>query len=646
MAWLVFQQSLFLLLLAATAYVAGRLLTGLLAFAGVAEEVSVAAALGLGALSSALFLLGLLGLLRPLPLLVLGLLVHLLGAGVWRRTAARLRRWRPGRPAAGALAVGLLHLPAFLLTLYPPTEGDALTYHLPFARAFVESGALVVVPGLRFPVFPQANEILFAAGMLLASERAAAAVHFLQMALATLALFALGERFVHRRAGAWAAALWLGTPLVVWIAGAPYVDLGFTLWTLLAVGCWETWRRRQDEGAAARPWLLLAGAFAGFAAATKYHGLFFVAVLGLLILLERRERGVRPGLAARLLRGLGPLAAFAAAAAVTAGPWYVRNAVHTGNPLHPFFASLFGSGEWGTLVDGALLPGGDLGRGLLETAARATSQVDDFLLLPWIALFDRARFHYQAPISPAWLLVAPLLALLVWRHREARRRLLLAVAYAACCWFLFPQEPRYLLPAAALAGLSAAAVAEERFGGRPAAGSRRGWWRKAAAPALLAAALAVWGPLYGVYKLDQRGRIPITRAAREEYLALQVPGYSAVAALNRRHGEAYTVYALGAPHLRYHARGLLLGDFLGPARYELVRPHLDSPADLSRELRRRFAADFLLVERRGLGSGLPDRPGFERSFQPVMTSGFFDLYRLTPPGSRASSARTAPPGRP
>ena len=83
--------------------------------------------------------------------------------------------------------------PFLLLALYPPTAFDATLYHLPFARAFVESGGVPYVLDRRVPVFPQVNEVLFAALMMFGQDIAAHGLQLL-MTLTTAALVFLWAR--------------------------------------------------------------------------------------------------------------------------------------------------------------------------------------------------------------------------------------------------------------------------------------------------------------------------------------------------------------------------------------------------------------------------------------------------------------------
>src|SRR4029078_13631688 len=118
-----------------------------------------------------------------------------------------LRDLRPGWWWGIALAAAA---PLAVLAIYPPTAFDATLYHLPFARAFVTTGALPFLADGRFPVFPQANEILFAAVMLFGPDLAAHGVQLLATLLTALLLAAWGGR----PAGWLAAAVYLGNPIV------------------------------------------------------------------------------------------------------------------------------------------------------------------------------------------------------------------------------------------------------------------------------------------------------------------------------------------------------------------------------------------------------------------------------------------------
>jgi hypothetical protein len=589
--------ALSLLVLAATAFVLGRLLAGKLERA--VERWAIPTALGLALLAHLGFFLGLAGLLRPVAVLLAVAGIHVLGFRVWRGLPKTMQLGRL-RSRHGLLLTAAL-LPLALLTLYPPTAFDATLYHLPFARGFVTSGGLPFLADLRFPVFPQVNEMLFALVMLFAPDVAAQGVSWL-MTMLTAALAGCWARdsFSSAAAGWLAAAIYLGNPIVVHLAGIGYVEAGLTLFVTGALYAVRRWR-----GSGERRWLILAAVFAATAADTKYLGLFFLGVTGLTVLLGRLpERGLRARWAGALLFGL-------IAAAVLA-PWYGRIVAWTGNPFFPYFPQVFGSSPWEPFRF----------RGFLahptatSAAATALSRGIRFVRLPWDLVFERGRYNGQPPFSPLYLAALPLGLAAAWKDPRQRRLLALAALYALACLGL-PPDSRYLIPVVPLVSLSAAG-AFLMLSGRI---FRRG----------LTAGICVLGFLpgwlYAIYRLHHLGALPLTPAAREAYLARWQPCYPAVASLNRTLGSGYTVWAFHAENMSYYARGRFLGDWAGPARFDRVLADLRGPQDLHDRLRRLDAGYLLIPERADL-QPLPQDSAWRLWFQPVYADPAARVYKL------------------
>ncbi|MFL6289905.1 MAG: ArnT family glycosyltransferase, partial [Thermoanaerobaculia bacterium] len=471
-------------LLAATAYVAGRLATRRwLASAGL-ERLAVCTALGLSLLAHLGFVLGSLRLLARGPLIAALVAIHLLGLPVWRE-ALGVWNWKKALWLALALA------PLFVLALYPPTGFDETLYHLPFARGFARTGALPFLPELRYPVFPQLAELLFAGMLILAGD---VATHLVQL-LATLTTATLLIAWVGRRSGWVAAAAFLGNPIVVHLAGTAYVEPVLTLFAAAAIHALERWRETR-----ARSWLVLMAVFAGSAAGTKYLGLFFAgAVLAALLPAAVREHRLR-----------GLIVASAVVLAVLA-PWYGRILSCTGNPLFPFYPQVFGPNAW--------VPDPAVSGSLAQRAAA-------YARFPWDVLLDRGAVGSQPPYSPAYLFSLPLLAYGLARDRRVRRILGIALAYSFL-FLILPPDSRYMTALLPLVSV-ALGLTLSRWRLRP--------W------ALPAFALVLFLPgwAYGVYRIGREGPLPATAGERYVYLARKLPAYAALDHLNRLRGEGYT----------------------------------------------------------------------------------------------------------
>jgi 4-amino-4-deoxy-L-arabinose transferase-like glycosyltransferase len=599
-----------LVALAVTAFVLGRLLTGPLLTGKPERPVerwAVPMAAGLAALAHLGLLLGFAGLLRPLPVVLAAAAVHLLGIPLWRRlpaaAAALLHRSRGWRVILGAAAL----LPFCLLPLYPPTAFDATLYHLPYAKGFVASGGVPFLRDLRFPVFPQANEMLFTLVMLFAPDVAAHGVQWLMTMLTGALVWAWARDAFSGAAAGWlAAAVFLGNPLVVYLAGNAYLEAGLTLFITAALYAARRWR-----GTGERRWLALAAAFAATAADTKYLGLFVLGVIGLVVLLGRLPaRPARARWRSVLLFGV--------VAAALLAPWYGRIYAWTGNPFFPFFPNTFGAGAWAPIRFHSFLApprrpdGTPIGReGVLG------SRLVDLVRLPYDLVFERVKYNGQPPISPLYLAALPLALLAAWRDPRQPRLLAFPAAYAFACLAL-PADARYLVPALPLLSLAAAGALLPLLG--------RLSPRRAAA---VCALCFLPGWLYALYSLHRQGAPPLTAGQREAYLTRWQPCYPAVSYLNRTLGDGYAVWALHAENLAYYARGRFMGDWIGLGRFDRVLPGLRGPGDLHDRLSR-LGAGYMLLPRQSqtLGLPFPEDAAFRLWFAPVYADPRAAVYRL------------------
>lgn len=587
-----------------------------------ALRMALALPLGLGLFAQALFFCGIAGLFGAGAVAVVAGLA--LGAG-WRflspagargyrnerseRSVSSARRRRP-RLALVALGALTCAAPAWL-ALYPPVAWDDTIYHLPLARSLVEHGRYLFVENLRAPVFPLLAETLFAPALRLGRASTAHGVSLLATFGTTLLLLVWGrDRFggggTPGGVTVWAlmpAAIWIGQPIVVFYAGSSFVDPLLTLFVTAAAVAFERWRREP-----APAWLLAAGAFAGWAAATKYLGLYAVAALALAVGCEACRGGRRRA-----------MARFAMAALLAGGPWYLLIWLLSGNPVFPFFSSLFGRGEWSGMTTVALQ---GVETGWVQNAIGVVR-------LGWDLVADRARVGMQPPASPLVVLALPLLLYLGWRQRWARIWVAMIAGFVMA-FFALPRDARYLmLFAPALAVLLVAAL-------RDLAGSaaqrlpRLSRGCVPAATALVGLSLMA-GPAYAVWRTRIAGPPPVDSAAIDRSLARRVPLFRALLFRRDRGFGAVPLYALHGERLHDFAGEVLLGDWNGPYRYEIVLPLLDRPEELAARLRG-MGAGQLLLPRALVAPEVFEELGASRRFRELYRDDEGVLWALVAPG--------------
>lgn len=427
----------------------------------VAERLGWSAALGLGGLGWLLFILAAISRLRPLPVLLLVVILATAGYPGWRRSLATLPKpanlsWLMMALLATAALVAVL---AMAEAVAPPTDGDSLAYHFALARQMADTGALVFVPRAIDGAVPLLLQITYAGVRVLGGEMAMTLWCTVTAWASALLLYGLARRWL---SSAWSLALalvWLSIPAVVYGANSGQVEVRIALFVL--AGTVALGRAMTGGGMG---WVIAAGLAAGFFMASKYTGLLFAFALGASLLLMP---GKMP-----LMARLRFAVVFSVAALVAGVQWYGWNWFNTGDPVFPMLA------RWLPMRDPALWPPGfeswSVGWTEGETAVPRT--------LAWLMAYPLAATFAPPPQfeagrvgwGPLVIMLIPFALAGLW-HRRARVvghplaiALPMLVLFAAIWFFAGPsQRVRHyvpFLPVVLLAGGIAAHRGAVHFG--------------------------------------------------------------------------------------------------------------------------------------------------------------------------------------
>ena len=315
-------------MLAALGMTVGRLLR--IDWANAAETLSISLFLGTGVFGLAVLGLGLLGLLRPIPVLILCALSIIVSRAEIRGLIdliGRATRTRVSAPEDKLAALLFLCLIALLLirAATPPHNFDETIYHLPVTREFVEQGRI-------FPNFnnsmgnqPFLIHMIYALCVMAGSDIAA---KFFSLALSVataLALYGFCERFVTRRVAAIAVLVFFAAGMVTEVAVTARVDVSVA--GMLFVATYAMFNYLQSGQ---RSWLWTSALLAGFSLGVKHSAALWLLLIGVMYVIE----GLRRKTFANTLKYgvLYVVIAFAAAS-----PWYAKNYAWFGNPFYPFF---------------------------------------------------------------------------------------------------------------------------------------------------------------------------------------------------------------------------------------------------------------------------------------------------------------------
>lgn len=388
-------------------------------------------------------------------------LTSLLGLGL--AAVGLLRWWWLGFAAVGALAVGgrsvaaavrhvevrrdpvgrillavcvlvvVAELPALLA---PPVGGDQTWYALVYPRLYGTAGTLVPTPWTYWGQQQLLQGFLSAVAFALRGDVLARLLNLLSGLVAAAAIASLVERHLGRGLGAVAAGMFLTLPMTCALVLRTGPGLVLVAYATAATASVLDWSRTEGAGDLRRATL-----FAGLAAGSAMVGVVTPVVLALLVFALMVERAWPVG------RVLATTVGLACLLSVVAGPWYVRNALQTGDPFHPYGEAIFHARHWSAAATRYLAEQREQYRSAAVDEIRP-GPAHDVARLPWDLTMHPGSPRSVYDVGPFALAFLPAVVLLRRRRDRAVIVAATAVAFVAVATVA---EPRAALPGVALA---------------------------------------------------------------------------------------------------------------------------------------------------------------------------------------------------
>jgi len=588
------------------------------------ERFLFASALGISFWSFAALVLAASRLFYAQVLYGLMILVTLLGARRisravvgWCRHAAGTAGYQALRDRLLLVALGvfiLLVLSVFFISaLAPEIEFDARLTHLTAAKIYAQTHRLEPIPDIPQTFFPRSVTMLFAIGMVMKGETAAKLIQFLLGVLCLLTGYAIAARICRPACGWVAAVILASSPLLLWETRTAHLELGLTLYVSLALFTTMLWLTGQGH----RFWWLGAY-FLAFAQGTKYHALWALVTLPIIVLLFRIAK-------ARKMTAVADTARFSLFSAAGLLPWAVVNLIQTGNPLFPFLNDVFRSPYWNSALS-------DYGTHEMSVAGLSTGA--DWLKLPaflwYLVTDDTGRF--RGNIGPFYLLFLPLL-LLQRRWSSETKIILLFSGLYSLIWLFTAQHARYFLPL--LPGLAAVSAVGLVYWLSRLEGTHR--LLSALAVVLLFALAVLNSPLFERLGANARyGSVSVTdklawaylagRETKDQYLSRWISNHDAVLHFNRLPQPKKVLFWWTAPNFL----GVENGGFA--CYYSPCFPELQSndPAHVRHVLAENDITHFI-VDQGGQDQALatrPDGPFAQAYLKPIFQKNGVILYEI------------------
>jgi len=410
---------------------------GLLSFFSItvsfAERVIISIGLGLGAIAYLMLLLGALGALYKsiiLPIFLIGSAVSAFKIRVWDFRAVELKREigevsKLGFAWKALFFLGVLFiLVNIVMAFMPEIFYDSLVYHLAAPNYYLLKHQILPMRFISHSNFPLNMSMIYMLALSLNNEILAKMLHCLTGVLTVLLIYFSVKRIYNAKAALFSALIFCSTPIFSmnsWTCGN---DVGLTFFFALAYVAYLSWLKTAEAGQFA-----LFAIFTGISMGTKYTAVF--SVIGLVV-----------SLAINLWRNYSPVPAikklslYFAAVFLFILPWLLKNYIFTGNPVQPFFYTVFGGENLKSFGGG--------GGGIMNTPLNAFSfKIADLLASPWtltIAGGDSLTY-----IGPIFLLLLPCLLVFKKMDRLIKHSLLVFCAGYAV-WYMGTPAYRYMLP--------------------------------------------------------------------------------------------------------------------------------------------------------------------------------------------------------
>ena len=320
--------------------------------------------LGMSAVSLYVLLIGLAGGLRVRTLYVVPVVMALIYEAYRCRTQISVRA--TARQFVARLKVSrqawLILLPFGLIVsgaILPPWEFDVREYHMQVPAEWYRNGQIEYLPHNVYGNMPLASELILIPPMALSSGAeswySGALIGKTMMSFyvifAALTVMAIARRFGQSRSGWAAAILVVSCPWIGYIATTGLNEVAFGCFIVISVLAILNAQTSQNP----LRQVLLAGVFAGSAAATKYTGVVF-AILPLLVwtlwIAKKRGNAVEVSTVSEANNDMSSgqtvwtfAVVFTIGATIVFSPWLIKNAAFTGNPTYPLLSTLFATAD-------------------------------------------------------------------------------------------------------------------------------------------------------------------------------------------------------------------------------------------------------------------------------------------------------------
>jgi len=318
-----------------------------------------------------------------------------------------------------------------VLAYTPPTSKDALIHHLAIPKLWIEHGGFYDLPFMTHSYYPMNIDLLYIIPLIFKNDIISKYVHLSFALFTAFTIYWYLKRKVDKTYALLGILIFLSTPVIIKLSTSVYVDLGLLFFSSLSLLTLFRW---QEENFKIK-WLIISAISCGLALGTKYNGLivFFLLTLAVPYFYIQGCKDSLKAIRYGLFYFLISLAIFS--------PWIIKNYILTGNPIYPFYDSLFN--------ETSINSGSYLGVFQIRQLVYGESWWE-IVLIPLRIFFtgkDGTPKQFDGVLNPILLIFLPF-SFLHKRGREedVKYLSLFALLYFLIAFFQRDMRIRYILP--------------------------------------------------------------------------------------------------------------------------------------------------------------------------------------------------------
>lgn len=295
--------------------------------------------------------------------------------------------------------------------LGPELGFDALWYHLTLPKLYVLNHSIFHIPGglMYYSDMPKLTEMFYTAGLFFGDERIPKLIHFGFGILTCIAIYRISGKFMNNFLSVLSVVVFYSSLVVGWQSTSAYVDLSRTFFEIMALWGFLNFIETKD-----RKWFIKSALMIGLAISTKLLAIgslfiFTIFICYFLIKFKRKATNI-----------IINVLAYWSIELLIPFPWFIFSFIHTGNPVYPFFSSVYPVGLNGNIFNPI-----------------------NFSKEMWIFFTNLAD-----PISPIYLIFAPLVFIYFKKFSTSAKIISAYCLMAILVWYITPRTGggRFILP--------------------------------------------------------------------------------------------------------------------------------------------------------------------------------------------------------